>query len=105
MSLYSSDVYIQPSQTSIHILLPTTFAIASFAQRGTQDVHEINSVCLERFPGEERMYRAADTVDLESGEDDSRIYPIEFLNSCNPVDLSPSELKLKKGVPLIFLPN
>lgn len=67
------------------------------------EVDEINSIMVEKFTGEaQRVYSSADSV---KGSDNANQYPVEYLNSINSGSLPPSQLKVKRGVPLMLLCN
>ena len=63
---------------------------------------EINSLVCGLFAGESRTYSSADSI--QGAEDDAQ-YPMEYLNSINTGGFPPSQLEVKRGVPLIFLRN
>eukprot|EP00116_Pleurobrachia_bachei_P000686 sb/3460948/ len=65
-----------------------------------KSVDEINYKMIDRFPGTEKIYRGYDSV-----EEDSHLYPPEFLNSLTPSGFPPICLKLKVGCPVILLRN
>ena len=54
------------------------------------------------FPGESRIYSSADSI---QGAEDGAQYPIEYINSINTGGLPPSQLEVKRGVPLMLLRN
>jgi ATP-dependent DNA helicase PIF1 len=68
------------------------------------DVDDINVTVNKDFPGDIRVYHSADSV-KDSADDNLQQYPVEYLNSINIPTLPPSELVLKKGVPLMLLCN
>jgi ATP-dependent DNA helicase PIF1 len=64
-------------------------------------VDQLNHNILHRFPGEESIRVSVDKVN----NDNSHIYPIEFLNSLNASGLPLAHLALKPGCPLMLLRN
>ncbi|XP_074271487.1 uncharacterized protein LOC141595423 [Silene latifolia] len=66
-----------------------------------EDVDAINSILIERFPGEATTYKSYDTV----LDDKCKIYPTEFINKLSPGGMSPHELILKPNSPVILLRN
>ncbi|KAG2227435.1 hypothetical protein INT45_007460 [Circinella minor] len=67
-----------------------------------KDVSILNSLILDQFPGDASEFKSADAVD--DPEDQIR-YPNELLNSLDPSDLPPHNLKLKVGCPIMLLRN
>ncbi|XP_074267172.1 uncharacterized protein LOC141590478 [Silene latifolia] len=65
------------------------------------DVDAINSVLINKFPGDAVTYRSYDTV----LDDKCNIYPAEFVNKLCPGGMSPHELVLKENCPVILLRN
>ncbi|XP_074288541.1 uncharacterized protein LOC141613695 [Silene latifolia] len=65
------------------------------------DVDAINSVLINKFPGEAVTYKSYDTV----LDDKCNIYPAEFVNKLCPGGMSPHELVLKENCPVILLRN
>jgi hypothetical protein len=71
-----------------------------------ESVHEVNSIALERFPGEKKVLHSVDFVQTEQGVDDNELQaPVEFLNSINASGLPLSKLELKIGCPVMILRN
>jgi hypothetical protein len=68
------------------------------------DVDDINLKILKDFPGEERVYHSADSIQ-EQKDGDVTMYPMEYLNSINVSGMPLSELKLKVGCPVMVLRN
>ncbi|XP_021713576.1 uncharacterized protein LOC110681758 [Chenopodium quinoa] len=66
-----------------------------------EDVDNINSFMIERFPGEAITYTSYDSILDDSGS----VYPTEFLNKLCPGGMSPHNLVLKKNCPSILLRN
>jgi hypothetical protein len=71
------------------------------------DVDDLNTMILERFPGEEKTYWSSDKVILDGREDnnDTQPYPSEYLASLKPSGLPLAKLMLKVGCPLMLLRN
>jgi hypothetical protein len=70
------------------------------------EVFQINSKVLEKFPGQLRTFHSVDKViQTPDNADLVQHYPLEFLNSIEMGSLPPSHLQVKKGVPLMLLRN
>ena len=70
------------------------------------DVDDLNSDILARFPAEEKVLRSADSVVTNDGVPiDYQPYPVEYLNSLNASGLPLARLTLKPGCPLMVLRN
>ena len=67
-----------------------------------EDADAINTKIIEQFPGQEHVYRGADSV---VDEDNGNVYPVEFLNNLTPSGLPPHVLRLKENCPIILLRN
>ncbi|XP_029653917.1 uncharacterized protein LOC115227141 [Octopus sinensis] len=65
-------------------------------------VDDLNFKLLEQLLGERHMYNSIDTV---LNVDEAVNYPVEFLNSLTPPGLSPHNLHLKFGAPVMPLQN
>ena len=61
----------------------------------------MNTIMIERYPGNEKVYYSFDSVD----DDKRNNYPLNFLNSIMPNGLPPHELQVKKNCPIILLRN
>ncbi|KAK9666371.1 hypothetical protein RND81_14G180300 [Saponaria officinalis] len=66
-----------------------------------EDVDDINTFMINKFPGTPVMYRGFDSMLTEN----CNIYPSEFINKLCPGGMSPYELILKKNCPVILLRN
>jgi ATP-dependent DNA helicase PIF1 len=66
-----------------------------------QDIDSINTVLIDKFPGRSVIYKSFDSV----LDDHYNIYPTEFINKLAPGGMSPHELILKEGCPVILLRN
>jgi len=71
------------------------------------NVNIISDIIMEKIPGEAILYPSANLVNSpeDSAVEQPQIYSPEFLRSLNIPELSPGELKLKLGVPIILLRN
>ncbi|XP_056688082.1 uncharacterized protein [Spinacia oleracea] len=65
------------------------------------DVDSINMNLIQKFPGESVVYKSFDTM----LDDNCNVYPTEFINTLCPGGMSPHELILKIGSPVILLRN
>ena len=63
-------------------------------------VDYINNVVMDMFPGEKVLFRGYDSVD-----EDSHLYPAEFLNTLLPSGFPPNKMTLKVGCPIMLLRN
>ncbi|XP_021721928.1 ATP-dependent DNA helicase pfh1-like [Chenopodium quinoa] len=66
-----------------------------------EDVDNINSFMIERFPGQAVTYTSYDTILDDTGS----VCPTDFLNKLCPGGLSPHNLVLKENFPVILLRN
>jgi hypothetical protein len=67
------------------------------------EVHEINKMALERFPGPLRdLWSADEAFDVQTGLPEDN-FPIEFLHSTTPSGFPLAHLSLKVGCPVILL--
>ena len=62
-------------------------------------VGDLKDLLFKKLPGQPMAYRSVDT------DDDSGEYPVEFLNACNPSGVASHHLRLKVGVPMMWLKN
>jgi ATP-dependent exoDNAse (exonuclease V) alpha subunit len=67
-------------------------------------VDGLNHKILGGFPGEEKVYQSADSVNADQGGD-VMMYPVEYLNSINASGLPLAKLTLKIGCPVMVLRN
>ncbi|XP_056691904.1 uncharacterized protein [Spinacia oleracea] len=65
------------------------------------DVDSINTELIKKFPRQPVMYKIFDMV----LDDNCNVYPTEFINTLCPGGMSPHELVLKEGSPVILLRN
>ena len=68
-------------------------------------VNDFNNSLLDKMPGTEHHFEAANKVELCQEAADSEPYPVEYLQSINLASIPPSYLRLKIGVPLILIRN
>ncbi|XP_074318891.1 uncharacterized protein LOC141655726 [Silene latifolia] len=66
-----------------------------------EDVDAVNTLLIERFPGQAVTYKGYDSMLT----DNCNIYPTEFINTLCPGGMSPYELVLKENCPVILLRN
>jgi hypothetical protein len=85
-----------------------------FAQRAilasrNADVMDINSILINKFPGELHTFASADCIRKEPGADSDTVinaeYPPEYLSTFNCSSLPLSQLCLKVGTPIMVLRN
>ena len=69
-----------------------------------KDVNTLNNGILARVPGAVQSYLSADFFDMDESED-AEIYPPEFLHTLEPSGMTPHDLRLKEGVPIIIIRN
>ena len=98
---------IQHTYPSVHFPQHDSY----FAERcilcpRNRDVHEINSLILDSFPGEVQELWAVDkAVDPDNPLEMNNTYTPEFLHSLTPSGFPPALLNLKIGSPIIVLRN
>jgi PIF1-like helicase/Helicase len=71
-----------------------------------EEIRNLNSLILSRFPGDSKTFSSADSYSFESPtrEENDNI-PLEFLHGLNPTGLPLAHLSLKIGCPVILLRN
>jgi hypothetical protein len=71
------------------------------------NVNNVNSCILGRFPRQEGVFYSADAVEQEAGadKDPTHNYPVKYLWTLKPAGLPPGKLHLKVGSPLLLLCN
>jgi ATP-dependent DNA helicase PIF1 len=69
------------------------------------NVDDINNACIERLRGDTRTYLSVDTALDESGSNDHRSYPQEYLNTVNVSGMPVHSMTLKIGSPIMLLRN
>jgi hypothetical protein len=68
------------------------------------DVDDLNTDILTKFPGEEKVLLSADSIVTDKDVPiDYQPYPVEYLNSLNASGLPLAKLALKPGCPLMLL--
>ncbi|XP_056698246.1 uncharacterized protein [Spinacia oleracea] len=82
---FTSDIF-----TTITILTPMNDYVDS-----------INKKLIKKFPGQPIVYKSFDMM----LDDNCNVYPTEFINTLCPIGMSPHELVLKEGSPIILLRN
>jgi hypothetical protein len=65
---------------------------------------KLNNRVIEKLPGEEKVYFSTDRATCDN-EEESVIYPIEFLNSITPSGMPPHKLLLKKNSIIMLIRN
>jgi ATP-dependent DNA helicase PIF1 len=65
-------------------------------------VDQLNTIAMQKFPGNERTYYSADRA---IDDDSMATYPTEFLNSLQPQGMPPHKLVLKEDTPVMLLRN
>ncbi|XP_074336487.1 uncharacterized protein LOC141673617 [Apium graveolens] len=72
-----------------------------------QTIGHLNSLIVEKLPGESFSYLSIDTAEEFGGTTDdlNNAFPIEYLNSINIFGLPPHDLKLKVGVVVMLMRN
>ncbi|XP_074323772.1 uncharacterized protein LOC141660684 [Apium graveolens] len=72
-----------------------------------QTVGHLNSLIIDKLPGESVSYFSVDAVEEFGGtdEDMNKAFPIEYLNSLNVAGMPPHDLKLKVGVVVMLMRN
>lgn len=70
-----------------------------------EDVDLINEAVMNAFPGEAKTYLSSNSLDLDAGDEQAQLYPVEFLESLNIGGLPPHKLTLKTGAPIMLLRN
>ena len=68
-------------------------------------VNDFNDMLLDRMPGVEHRFEAANAVQYSSEANQAEHYAVEYLQSINLASLPPSCLRLRIGVPLILIRN
>ena len=70
------------------------------------NMHEINTKCIEKFPGKQINRRSIDSASLDNDDLNEYQIPVEVLNTLpTPSGMAPHVLELKKGCPLVILKN
>jgi hypothetical protein len=95
---------IYPGIKSLPLPEDDYFSERSILSARNDDVDSINLKMLKDFPGEERLYHSADSIQ-EHQEGDVTMYPPEYLNSINVSGMPLSKLRLKVGCPVMILRN
>ena len=71
------------------------------------DVHEVNEMLLDQFPGDEKLYLSSDSICKFEENCDllSELYTTEILNSIKGSGLPNHKIRLKVGVPVMLMRN
>jgi len=77
-------------------------AILAFRNDTVNDLHD---VLVDRMPGEEYRFEAANYVGLPEDAAGAEPFAVEYLQSISLVSIPPSCLRLKIGAPIILLRN
>ena len=93
--------------TAADPLLDAWFSERTILCARNDDVDDLNSKILDKFPGQLKTFRSADKAIIEEGADQiAAHYSTEYLNSINASGLPLAELKLKIGCcPVMILRN
>ena len=84
--------------TAADPLLDAWFGERTVLCARNDDVDDLNSKILDKFPGQLKTFRSADKAIIEEGADQiAAHYSTEYLNSINASGLPLAELKLKIG--------
>ena len=67
-----------------------------------ESVHGLNSILIDRLPGEVKVYKS---IDSTVEPNDACHFPSEVLNKQDPPGLPQHELKIKVGCPIMLLRN
>ncbi|XP_074336271.1 uncharacterized protein LOC141673425 [Apium graveolens] len=72
-----------------------------------QTVGHLNSLIVDKLPGESMFYFSVDAAEEFGGTDEdlNEAFPIEYLNSLNVAGMPPHDLKLKVGVVVMLMRN
>ncbi|XP_074320257.1 uncharacterized protein LOC141657045 isoform X1 [Silene latifolia] len=108
--ILKADAERQPEELLIDAVFPeirgSHFSTDIFTERAiltprNNDVDSINKILIEKFPGDSHIYKSFDSVI----DDNSNVYPAEFLNSLCPPGMTPHALVVKENSPVILLRN
>jgi len=83
----------------------TYFLERAILSARNDDVDEMNTRILDKFPGHERVFRSIDSVPKDPSTAEAEDYPVEFLNSINASGLPLAKLKVKLDCPIMVLRN
>jgi ATP-dependent DNA helicase PIF1 len=88
-------------EISNQLIDPDIFTDRAILTPLNDDVDLINSILIDKFQGDAVTYKSFDSV----LDDHCNLYPTEFVNKLCPGGMSPHELILKIGCPVILLRN
>ncbi|CEP15859.1 hypothetical protein [Parasitella parasitica] len=85
---------------------PSFFFESAILTTRNNIVDKLNQKRLDLLPGEEITSHSADTADT-SNEENDEVHPVssEYLDSLNPGNFPPANLRLKRGCIIVLLPN
>ncbi|KAK9690194.1 hypothetical protein RND81_09G110600 [Saponaria officinalis] len=78
---------------------PEIFTTRAILTPINEDVDALNSVLMEKFPGNAICYKSFDTM----LDDNCNVYPAEFINKLCTGGMSPHDLVLKENCPVILI--
>ena len=81
------------------------FAECTILSSHNDDVDDLNAYILAKFPGQQRVYNSADSIPNTHPDQGELMYPVEYLNAVNCLDLPLAHLALKVGCPIMILCN
>lgn len=84
---------------------PSQFIGRAILTPYNDEVNFINSACMERFLGLEKVFYSIDTVHPDCMEVNTAHFTTEFINSLRPSGIPPHALHLKVGIPVMLLRN
>ncbi|XP_074296881.1 uncharacterized protein LOC141627538 [Silene latifolia] len=96
VELLVDSVFPEVKHTSFS---PDIFTDRAILTPRNNDVDLINKLLIEKFPGQEYIYKSFDRVI----DDSCNVYPSEFLNTLCPPGMTPHELVIKENSPVILL--
>ncbi|KAK9666569.1 hypothetical protein RND81_14G194600 [Saponaria officinalis] len=94
----TSTIFDEPQQGTSN---PEIFTTRAILTPMNEDVDALNSVLIEKFPGNANSYKSFDTM----LDDNCNVYPAEFISKLCPGEMSPYDLVLKENFPVILLRN
>ncbi|XP_021867210.2 uncharacterized protein [Spinacia oleracea] len=88
-------------ELDLHSFTSDIFTTRAILTPMNDDVDSINTELIKKFPGQAVTYKIFDMM----LDDNCKVYPTEFINTLCPGGMSPHELVLKEGSPVILLRN
>ncbi|XP_074313490.1 uncharacterized protein LOC141648664 [Silene latifolia] len=98
LTVLVESVFPEVQQTDFS---PSIFTGRAILTPRNNDVDSINALLIDKFPGKEYVYKSFDSVI----DDNSNVYPAEFLNTLCPPGMTPHELVVKENSPAILFRN